>query len=172
MSRNENFYSHHGAPLHHQSVRIARVMKNYMGIDPGKSGGFAIINSDGKPLCVKYWDDEEFIRTVLLYRNDVDFTVVERVGAMPGQGVTSCFSFGKSAGFIEGALSVCKYPYQLVLPKIWKNEFNLNSDKSLSIETCMKLFPGVNLYRTPKCTKLSDGMAEALLMAEYARRHM
>ena len=45
-------------------------------------------------------------------------------------------------------------------------------DKQDSITVCKRLFPDANLFRTDKCKKEHDGMAEALLMAEYARRHM
>ena len=89
---------------------------------------------------------------------------------MHGQGVTSMFNFGKSAGFIEGVLRAYNIPFQLVPPKTWKKEFSLGSDKAQSIEVCKRLFPKVNLLRTDKCRKEHDGMAEALLMAEYGRR--
>lgn len=41
-----------------------------------------------------------------------------------------------------------------------------------SFEVCRKLFPDVSLLPTSRCKKSHDGMAEALLMAEYARRRM
>jgi len=96
---------------------------------------------------------------------------VEKVGAMPGQGVVSMFNFGKSAGFIEGVLSAYHISYILVPPQRWKKEFDLHSDKQQSIDVCKRLFPDVNLLPTPRCKKPSDGMAEALLIAEYARRN-
>ena len=37
---------------------------------------------------------------------------------------------------------------------------------------CPWLFPDVSLLATPRCKKPHDGMAEALLMAEYARRKL
>jgi crossover junction endodeoxyribonuclease RuvC len=97
---------------------------------------------------------------------------VEKVGAMPGQGVTSMFNFGKSAGFIEGVLTALGIPYQLVPPNKWKKEFSLiGQDKQASIVTCRKLFPELDLKRTERCRTDSDGKAEATLLAEYARRH-
>lgn len=97
---------------------------------------------------------------------------VEWVASRPGQGIAGAFSFGKSAGYIEGVLSACDIGYQLVSPQKWKKEFSLiRKDKSASIAVCKKLFPKVSLRRTAKCRTDSDGMAEALLMAEYARRN-
>lgn len=151
----------------------------YIGIDPGKSGGYAIINDKhpDKP-SVFPWDDAEFVsamgglRIIHETTGDEIKCCLEKVGAMPGQGVTSMFSFGKSAGFIEGVLAANKIPYQLVPPQTWKKSFSLNSNKQTSIEVCQRLFPDVSLYRTERCKKPHDGMAEALLMAEYARRKL
>ena len=96
---------------------------------------------------------------------------VEKVGAMPGQGVTSMFHFGKSAGFIEGVLNAFRIPFSLVTPQKWKKEFGLHSDKQESINVCKELFPQANLLPTSRCRKDSDGMAEALLIAEFGRRN-
>ena len=98
------------------------------------------------------------------------FCVVEHVNAMPGQGVTSCFSFGQNFGFILGLLTAFRIPYELVRPQKWKKEFGCTSDKNTSIEVAQRLFPDVDLRRTPKCQKPHDGKAEALLLAEHARR--
>lgn len=96
---------------------------------------------------------------------------LERVGAMPGQGVTSMFSFGENYGFIRGLLAASRIPYERVTPQKWKREFGITS-KNQSVSVCMSLFPTVSLFRTQRCKKQHDGMAEALLMAEYARRRL
>lgn len=149
----------------------------YIGIDPGKNGGYAVINTESVNVIVNPWDEHRF-------KNDMKFfssafepgeeirCCLEKVGAMPGQGVTSMFSFGTGYGFIQGVLTAFEIPYQLVPPQTWKKAFSLNSDKQTSIEVCQRLFPNVNLYRTERCKKPHDGMAEALLMAEFARRKL
>ena len=147
----------------------------YIGVDPGKNGAYAIMDSTG--ATVKPWDDDTFRADMVnaAYERETNrikiIACVEKVGAMPGQGVTSMFSFGKSAGYIEGILSALGIPYQLIPPKRWKGEFGLNSDKAGSIGVCKKLFPDVDLRATSRCRKDSDGMAEALLIATYAKRH-
>ena len=151
-------------------------MNVWIGIDPGASGGYAWI-SDGDKRFTAEWDDAKFIeemRSVCKFGSDglTIKTCLERVGAMPGNGSVSMFKFGKSAGFIEGVLQAFHIPYELISPQKWKKEFSLTSDKSKSIEVCNHLFPDVNLLRTERCKKPHDGMAEALLMAEYARRKM
>lgn len=144
----------------------------YIGIDPGKNGGYAVINADFDIHETYPWDEKAFVNLMWTINGDAAKCCLEKVGAMPGQGVTSMFSFGKSAGFIEGVLAAYGIPYQLVPPQTWKKAFSLNSDKQTSIEVCQRLFPDVSLMRTDRCKKPHDGMAEALLMAEYARRKL
>lgn len=142
----------------------------YLGIDPGQKGGFALIQDDVAKTYA--WDDKFFIETMKQLIGKKCICCLEKVGSMPKQGVTSTFNFGKAAGFIEGVLQTCEIAYQLVPPQKWKKEFSISSDKNQSIAVCKRLFPDVSLKRTTRCTTDSDGMAEALLMAEYARRKM
>jgi crossover junction endodeoxyribonuclease RuvC len=97
---------------------------------------------------------------------------LEHVSAMPGQGVTSMFNFGQNFGWIQGLLEAHGIPYELVRPQKWKKEFSITGDKNSSIAVCKRLFPDVSLLPTERCRKDNDGMAEALLLCEYARRHM
>ena len=150
----------------------------YVGVDPGKNGGYAIIaeSETGQAVFAYPWDDAFFAMEMSLLmerKREGIIAAVEKVGAMPGQGVTSMFNFGKSAGFIEGVLTALGIPYQLVMPKRWKAEFTLcGKDKQASIETCKRLFPDVSLRASDRCRKDSDGMAESLLICEFARRKM
>ena len=91
---------------------------------------------------------------------------------MPGQGVASTFNFGANYGFIKGMLEAFEIPYQTIPPQRWKKEFGLSNDKAKSIEVCNRLFPNVSLLPTEKSRVSNDGMAEAVLMAEYARRKL
>ena len=145
----------------------------YIGIDPGKDGAYAW--TDGEDYATYPMGMGAMVHDLsVLLATEAGLSkivaCVEKVGAMPKQGVTSTFNFGKSAGFIEGVLTALDIPFQLVTPKMWKSEYGLNSDKAKSVEVCKRLFPNVNLKRTERCKKDHDGMAEALLMAEYARR--
>lgn len=146
----------------------------YIGIDPGKSGAMAILNGDPEEHEVEIipYDPEAYFNaldTKYLYRK---ICCLERVGAMPGQGVTSMFRFGENFGIIQGILIATKTPFELVMPQKWKKEFGITGDKNSSIAVCKRLFPDVSLLPTERCRKDNDGMAEALLMAEYARRRL
>jgi crossover junction endodeoxyribonuclease RuvC len=84
----------------------------YIGIDHGRSGAYAFISSSGvvvKPMAGGEFD--ECMREVVVY-GEPAMVCVEQVGAMPGQGVTSMFNFGKSLGYIEGVLQALQIPYQ------------------------------------------------------------
>lgn len=147
----------------------------YIGVDPGRKGGYALI-CDGEP-DVHVWDDDGFmtwlvgVKAVAKANGDHVFAAVEKVGAMPGQGVTSMFSFGQSYGFILGVLTALGIGYQLVPPTQWKREFGLlRTEKQASVDVAKRLFPGVSLLPTERCRKESDGMADALCLCEYARR--
>lgn len=153
-----------------------------IGIDPGKDGAIAILWPEYGSLR------EDMIRVVAFDKNAFranleeasrsracDYRVVcvlEHVGAMPGQGSVSMFHFGENFGWIQGVLDTLGLPYELVRPQKWKKEFSCTSDKNTSIAVAQRLFPGVDLRRTPKCKGPHDGICEALLMAEYARRRL
>lgn len=160
-------------------------MKVFVGIDPGKDGALAVLGYREAPILVPFGEPEYanqlrriapfFIATGAegaegAVEQRETFAVVEHVSAMPGQGVTSCFSFGRNFGFILGLLTAFRIPYELVRPQKWKKVFSCTSDKNTSIEVAQRMFPGVDLRRTPRCAKPHDGICEALLMAEYARR--
>ena len=96
--------------------------------------------------------------------------MLEHVGAMPKQGVSSTFKFGMNFGIIQGMLIALGIPFELVRPQKWKKEFSCTSDKNTSISVAQRMFPDVDLKRTARCSKPHDGICEALLMAEYCRR--
>ena len=144
-------------------------MKTYIGIDPGKSGALALLTEDGQCTVVPF-NESAYTAVLKAASGPSSVCCLEKVGAMPGQGVVSMFNFGHNLGYIEGLLQAFDIPYQLVPPQTWKKEFCVTSDKNTSIEVCRKLFPHVSLLPTARSRKPSDGMAEAMLMAEYARR--
>ena len=144
-------------------------MKVYIGIDPGKKGGIAVLS--GNFVHAEKYSDTELRNVCINFKKCDVVCCLEKVGAMPGQGVVSMFTFGQSVGYIKGVLESFHIPYQEVTPQKWKKVFGLSGDKAKSVDVCQHLFPDVNLI-PPGCRKPNDGMAEALLMAEYARRNM
>ena len=99
---------------------------------------------------------------------------VETVHAMPKQGVTSCFTFGKAYGCVLGVLGARRWPVLHVTPQIWKKAIlgGLGKEKSDSIRFAMALFPKEKFLATIGSRTPHDGMAEAVCLAEYARREV
>lgn len=84
------------------------------------------------------------------------------------QGVVGMLNYGIGYGEYLGMLKTRRIPYGEIHPMTWKKEFNLiDKPKQSSIETARNLFPMVSdmLKR-----KKDHGRAEALLLAEFARR--
>lgn len=144
----------------------------YIGIDPGKKGGMAVyddlLNSQDEIQAFVY--DYDKYRKVLKDSKLRCVVFIENVHAMPNQGVTSMFNFGQHFGQLLGILDAYEIRYELVNPQKWKKEFSCTSDKNTSIQVAKRLFPNVSLKPTDRCTKDSDGIAEALLIMEYGRR--
>lgn len=140
----------------------------FIGIDPGARGGIGILNGDN--VQVVPYSNQALLEFCQLYQ-DIALVTVEKVHAMPGQGVTSMFTFGRNYGYIVGVLEAFQMQYTLIDPRTWKNYFGITADKRSSIYKCQELYPGVNLLPTPRCKKESDGMAEALLIARWGKDH-
>ena len=147
-------------------------MSIYIGIDPGKKGAMAVIHKDGSVSVIPFDERRYIVFLGLIAGNDVK-CCIEQVHSLPREGVKSVFSFGQNYGWITGVLDAFGIPYQAVPPNKWKREYSLlKADKKQSIEVCRRLFPNVSLKRTERCKKDDDNFAEALLLSEYARRHM
>jgi len=148
----------------------------FVGIDPGAKGGYGILGgSEGSAIAYPYDRDDFLWHMRALAEKERErpgsvFCCMEKVAAMPKQGVTSTFHFGESFGFLQGVLTALHIPFQLVPPRKWKGAFSLGSDKGESVAACRRMFPEVNLLATPRCKKPHDGMAEGLILAAYARR--
>lgn len=141
-----------------------------IGIDPGASGAIALLDGarlvcvhdiphhDGKvnPVAVADllwpWRDEE----VEVW--------IEDVHAMPKQGVSSSFKFGRAHGTVEGVLGALRLPVHYVTPAKWKKHLGLTKDKAASRRRATELWP---LHAATFARVKDDGRAEAALIALY-----
>ena len=153
------------------------MFKSFIGLDPGLKGGIGIIDVYGITAEVMPVIDKELIISDLVeYISPLDkpIAVIEKVHAMPKQGVSSTFTFGKGYGELIGMLKTLKVPYILVTPQAWKKKVlaGLNwkgEGKKASIEFVMRKYPNLDLLPTKRCRVPHDGMADAVCMAEYGR---
>jgi len=147
-------------------------MKYFIGIDPGTSGALSFFNDDMSDCGSVAYDEEAYRATLEELAFHECTCCLEQVHSFSGQGVSSTFTFGMNFGIIKGMLKAFRIPYQEIPPQRWKKEFGLNSDKQKSVEVAHHLFPTWELKRSERCKKEHDGIAESLLMAEYARRKL
>ena len=91
--------------------------------------------------------------------------VVEKVSAMPGQGVTSMFNFGQSFGAIKGICAAMQLPIYFVHPAKWKKYFDLiNSQKDASRTKAIEIFPKISSVLSKK---KDANKADAILIASF-----
>ena len=143
----------------------------YLGIDPGATGCAALIHDGGHDLFDWPGDPALVVPRLAdwLARFEIKLAALEKVGAMPGQGVVSMFSFGQNVGAWQGILAAMAIPYVCPRPQEWQRGLlgrKAGKDtKAASLATARRLFPDADLGR-----KKDHGRADALLLAWWARR--
>lgn len=150
-------------------------MKTVAAIDPGLKGAIAFMSEDNIDTHVMPTIDNQLdIHAVceLLLEAKIDLCVLEKVGAMPKQGVTSMFNFGKTCGLLEGALAAYRIPYVLVAPQTWQKvmlkDVKGEDPKKRALLACKRMYPNLNLLATERSKVPHDGIVDAVLMAKYA----
>lgn len=137
----------------------------YIGIDPGVSGGIAVIEAGRPPAAVKMPDtDTDLLKALDELAQDEDaIALLERVSASPQMGVVSAFTFGRSYGKLEMALVALEIPFDYVRPQKWQQAMGCLSggDKNVTKRRAQQLFPHLTI---------THAIADALLLAEYCRR--
>jgi len=146
-----------------------------IGVDPGSvSAAYAIIVRGPSraafvadmPVAAKMVQATAWAQTLkehLKPFGQVD-AVIELVNAMPKQGVSSSFNFGKGCGMVEGVLAALEIRTHLVSPLRWKKALNLSSDADASRDLASRLYPSVAKFLDKK---RDHNKAEALLMAHW-----
>ena len=150
-----------------------------IGIDPGLSGGIAILDNSkvvelfDMPVMPDGKKNKRQLNSALLVKLIKDniknledtVMVVEQVNAMPGQGVTSMFNFGQTFGAIKGICAALGLPIFLVRPAKWKKHFELiNSSKDSSRTKAIEMYPSIS----EQLSKKKDvNKSDAILIARY-----
>jgi hypothetical protein len=146
----------------------------YLGVDPGQKGGLCLLGDDRMLIeyCKMPDGKKDIISKLHLWYEKClggMCIISERAQTMPKQGIKSAFGYGNHFGIFETSAYWMEIPYHDVAPQTWKKTMHLNSDKNNAIVLCEKIFPTVNLI-PPKGRVKHDGIAEAILIAEWARR--
>lgn len=145
------------------------VIQCIMGIDPGASGAIAFYYPEF-PSRIGVYDcpvvDGE-INAVhlaeLIKTHEPELAVIESVGPMPKQGVSSTFKFGVAYGMARGVVSALLVPQMFVTPAKWKKHYSLSAEKEKARELAINTWPSCGMFTRKK----DHGRAEAALLAKY-----
>ena len=158
-------------------------MTYFIGIDPGLSGAIARYEPKTNDLIIHDVPTHELKRNGKAKR-EVDLhglarimddltkdtggsILIEQVGSMPGQGVSSVFAFGKVYGILLGVSAATFVPLDTVTPAVWKKAMGVTASKDGSRAKASSLLPQWSHYWS---RAKDDGRAEAALIAFYATK--
>lgn len=147
----------------------------YIGIDPGAGGGIVCLHREGLvELAVRMPETERDVLDVLRAHSALARAVIERVHSSPQMGVVSAFSFGRNVGMLKMGLIAADVAFDEVTSGVWQKAMGIQNktgktvlgethkkDKNVAKARAQQLFPSV---------KVTHSIADALLIAEYARR--
>ena len=147
-----------------------------MAIDPGLSGAIAVFEG-GALIDITDMPTHELSRNGkakrqisasalagIFTQHDPRHVIVEKVSAMPGQGVTSMFSFGRSLGIIEGIVAAYDIPVTYVTPSVWTKAVGRGAGKDASRARACELYP---THQKSFARVKDDGRADAVLIGTW-----
>ena len=146
-----------------------------LGIDPGITGALVILDNDEPiewllmPSMVVGKHNRVHGSAIARWINHIkpEMAIMELVGAMPKQGVTSMFSFGHSAGTVSGVLEALFIPTAMVTPQYWKKCAGMiNKSKDEARSHAIHLWPQ---WRELDKKGVGQALADAALIARYGR---
>lgn len=146
-----------------------------IGVDPGCSGAVVMLVGDhvsdwcamptikiGKSTRV---NGAALASALSRWITSETHAYIEAVHSMPGQGVSSVFTFGHAAGVAEGVIQGLGIPYTLVPPQSWKKRAGLiGSDKDAARSRAIQLWPD---WRSLDAKAKGQALADAALIARF-----
>lgn len=147
------------------------------------------------PLLPERGIDAKALHKIFLgHSKDEPYVIIEKAQSMPGQSSVAMFNYGGGYHTILAVLQILGIPFQEVRSNKWKVEFGISGlknkkkdkkekmtaeekknaqkqRKEMAVKIAIQLFPKMKDEFFTKRGKMLDGRAEALLMAEYAKRH-
>jgi len=147
-----------------------------MSIDPGLSGAIAvfiddvlidIVDTPTHELTRNNKTKRQISASALagiFTQHRPDHVVVEKVTAMPGNGATSMFSFGRSLGVIEGIVAAYDIPVTYVTPGVWTKGIGRGLGKDASRARACELYPS---HQKQFARVKDDGRADAVLIGAW-----
>lgn len=153
----------------------------WVGIDPGKSGGVACLDENGKILWCQVMPDQNLGILAILRSLKIDDSFVSLEKAQPmrkkgqPQGLVSMFTYAEHFGIIQGLILAQSLKHELVPPRDWQKIMFRGTDTNLkpkerAEQAAYRLWPQYDFRSSHRAKKSHDGKIDALLIAEAARR--
>jgi len=142
-----------------------------MGIDPGAKGALALM-TNRKIERMEVMPEDIHLTIDLIVDWQPSIIYLEKAQAMPGQGVSSMFKYGRHYGEIVGAISTLKIPLVEVSPRTWTKLMHAGTDSKLpakgrSLKAALSLYPYMNFLATKRSRVPHDGLIDASLITGY-----
>ena len=148
----------------------------FVGVDPGKNGAVAAVDAQGSVLGISRFihaETEGRIALIILdfvaelAPDEIKAATIERVGAMPRQGVVSMFTFGRVYGEAWAGLLASQCRTFAVTPSTWQRDLYLpKRDCVTNHKRALKQEAETRFGR-----KLLLAEADAVWLAEWGRLH-
>lgn len=166
--------------------------KIYCGIDIGKAGAIAIITKENEiktfkmPMIKTELDYESLHSLLEPYEGGNCMVVFEKLSVIFGTSKQTAFLMGHQAGAVEMACVARCIPFIKIPPKVWQKAMftgiteiskpsktgktTQRDTKAMALVAVKQIFPSLKLTFGERAEKPHDGLIDAILMAEYARR--
>lgn len=173
--------------------------KVYVGIDIGKHGALAVIAPNGNiqtiamPMIkteVDYHALSLFVSGIKTASAGNMHVVFEKLGVIFGSSKQVAWSMGQQSGAVEMSCICQNVSYTKVNAKDWQKAMYQGIDeitkpakadsktgkgsrdtKAMALMAIKRIFPDLTLTYGTRATVPHDGLIDAVLMAEYARRN-
>lgn len=142
----------------------------YVGIDPGRKGAAALLHPEGILVERAPADSASCVRLLKSWQEcwKIRLAAVEQM--VPWKGILAAFTLGEHTGMWLGILAALGIPHLTVRAQAWQRRVvdpkAGSGPKARALATASRLFPEVELGPG------DDGMADAMLIAFWARRQI
>lgn len=168
------------------SKKNKTVIDLFIGIDPGKDAGIAIIDADGNAVFAKEIPYHPVAYSELLseiaetYEGKTAILMVEEVRAIAKVSGTTNFSFGYNVGSIHSILALHGIPFETFTPLKWQKhlgyakklfpEIKKQADtKPVIARLVHDAVPGSKMHSYTQRGRLIDCISDSFGMAHYLR---
>jgi hypothetical protein len=154
-----------------KSLTQKKSHSKYIGIDPGKGGGIAVID-DGKMKaykCPNTVEDMAILFSLMVNGTAANKILVgiERVWARPTNGSRHSFAYGTNYGEWLGIIACHELIPTLILPLTWMK--HVGCQKGLKVEVRKRWLKDKAIESYPELKKVTLATADAILITKYIK---